>query len=480
MSSENNIKILTIGYDYRLIQAIFPNVENNSKINFAHFLYTKDYFYLKNHKLSFELYQAGNKKNKDVNDKKLDFLKKIEKDSHITINRIIMSDRVLRRRKNSDAYLYLANLADQLYKAIKNSSPMFCLGSWDGAIQGIGMLVAKHLNIPFIITKFSVIPHKFMTFCTYPNNYDELCFTKNNFEETYKIAKEARKNWILDLKSVPAYVSTRSILDVLKKIPIHLKELFNRKIQNLKYGKNEFIYYNFSELLSIYFRKKTNILFLNKKKFISDVPDYNYVFYGLHMQPESTIDVMAPFYSNQLDLIKNLSRSLPIDYKLLIKIHISDADNYSNRELNQFLNIPNVALVSPFVGSKEFIVNSCMLASIQGTIGLEGALLGKPVIMFGNSSFLKFSTVVKSNNIEELPSLVLKQLSIKKPNEKQILQDFTNLLINYLPSCDDDWSITLKNGFSDQEKINWINMYNQLTNYVQKLNLDRSKKNTLI
>lgn len=467
MPTNKNSKILTVGWDHRIIKEIFPVVENKGNHTFSHFLYSQDFNFLKNHKSNFELYEAGSNQNKISSSKKLEFLAKIEENSNVTINTIILSDRVLKLRKTSKAYMYLSNLADELYKAIKTTSPLYILGSWDGAIQGIGMLVARYLNIPFIIPKFSVIPHKYMTFCTYPNNYDELKFTANDYDETYKLAKESRDNWIEGLVEVPAYVSAKTTLDIFKRIPVHIKEVYMKKLANIKYGRNDFIYFSFYDLLNQYIRKKLNIFSLNKNMFITKVPDYKYVFYGLHMQPESTVDVMAPFYSNQLELIKNISRSVPVDLKILVKIHVSDADNYSKKELEEYLNIPNVILVSPFVSSKEFIVNSKLLFSIQGTIGLEGGLIGKPVIMFGNSSYLKFSTIEKSNKIEDLPFLVSKQLNREKPSEKQILKDYTNLLINYLPSCDDDWSITLKKGFSNQEKQNWINMFNQITDYIE-------------
>lgn len=468
MNLDSN-RVVTIGWDCRIIKEIFTDIEKKTNLKFSHFVYSKDYNLLKDNNFS-EIYEAPFKIKKTISYDSLKFLKELEAGTNITINNIINSDRVLKHRKFSQAKIYVSDLSEKIYDVFKLLKPLYVLGSWDGAIQGVGMLVARKLNIPFVTTKFSVIPAKHMTFCTYPNNNDELPFTLNNYEEVYEKAVKSRNNWINGFVDVPAYVSSKTIFDVLKKTPIHLIEVVNRFKNNYKYGKNNFVYYEFFEYVNIFLRKKKNIFLMNKSLFIDQVPKENYIFYGLHMQPESTIDVMAPFYSNQIEIVRHISRAAPIDHKILIKIHISDSDNYSNKELKKFLDIPNVFLVSPFVGSKEFIVNAKLLISIQGTIALEGSLLGKPVIVFGDSAYLKFDSVKKIKSIEDLPLLVEKQLKKKKNSDEQILSDYTRLLMNYLPSCDDDWRITLQAGLSLEEKKNFIALFKQLTLFIRNGN----------
>ena len=41
-----------------------------------------------------------------------------------------------------------------------------------------------------------------------------------------------------------------------------------------------------------------------------------FVYFPLQLEPERTLFIPAPFYSNQLDVISNIARSLPIDFKL--------------------------------------------------------------------------------------------------------------------------------------------------------------------
>ena len=468
MKEKSSNKILTIGWDHKLIQEIFPKVQKNADLNFAHFLFPKDYYFLKNHKINdFELCKVDINKNLKykINFK---FLKELEEGSNITFNNIILSDRVLREKKTDEAYWYISNLAEQMHDYVSRLSPLYLIGSWDAVIQGVGMLVAKKLDIPFVVLKYSVIPRNHLSICTYPNNYDEIPFTSNTYDNTYLKAKKARDNWINGFEKVPAYESSKSIFDVIRILPTHINEIINRFNSDLKFGRNSFLNFSFLFLFRQFLRKKANILFMRKSIVITEVPNEKFIFYGLHMQPESSIDVMAPFHSNQLEIVKSISRAAPINYKVLVKIHISDADNYSSKQLKEFLNIPNVILVSPFVGSKEFILSSDLLISIQGTIALEGALLGKPVIVFGNSAYLKFSTVKKVNIIEDLPMLVEKQLGMIKVKDEQILADYTSLMLNYLPSSSDDWPTTLKNKLSSIEVSNYAAIFDQLSKYIKE------------
>ena len=48
-------------------------------------------------------------------------------------------------------------------------------------------------------------------------------------------------------------------------------------------------------------------------------------------------------------------------------------------------SFPGVELVAPLADARSFIESADLVVAIQGTIGLEAALLGKPVIMLGES-----------------------------------------------------------------------------------------------
>ena len=67
------------------------------------------------------------------------------------------------------------------------------------------------------------------------------------------------------------------------------------------------------------------------------------------MEPERTLLIDAPFHTNQLDIIKNLAKSIPINYKLFVKEHPSMAHR-EWRDVSfykEILSLPNVVLIHP-------------------------------------------------------------------------------------------------------------------------------------
>ena len=80
---------------------------------------------------------------------------------------------------------------------------------------------------------------------------------------------------------------------------------------------------------------------------------------------------------------------------------------------------PGVELVRPFVDTRSFIERADLVVAIQGTMGLEAALLGKPVIMLGESPVTKFRNASNIGELEDLPELVRSKLSEPKPTRRQ-------------------------------------------------------------
>lgn len=467
---ENNRKIISIAWGNHFIDTLLTPVENRLGIDFVHLLHYDDFVELSRRSYyKDKIFDIPTEKEVLQSKVDMELLASLEKGGTFTINNLILSDRILRHLKNEESLQYATTLAKLFFNIFSKVKPIYVLGSWDSMIQGIGMLVARKMNIPFYIMKFSVIPAHHLTFCIYPYANMELDFTKQNDGDLLLKAEEVLDFWLNRKIVAPAYVSAKSFTDILRMLPFHLKEMITRFRRALfSKGNNKFLYYSNFKLIRQYFRKKTNILLMDKSLFISEVPSQPFFFYGLHMQPESSIDVMAPFYSDQYMVIESIARSMPVDHLLLVKIHVSDADNYSNSQIKRLLKIPGVRIVSPFVGSRVFIDNASILFSIQGTIGLEGALLGKSVIMFGDSPVLKFSTVSKVNKLEDLPELVNIKLKEKHPNKEVIVKNFASFLRNFLPSCSNDWLTTLKNGLSEKEKENFIVIFDRLNNYVEE------------
>jgi len=195
---------------------------------------------------------------------------------------------------------------------------------------------------------------------------------------------------------------------------------------------------------------------------LSEPPKKPYVFFGLHFQPESSIDVWAPFFSNQMWVIELLARSVPPSYDLLVKIHKSDAAHYSLEELQRMSAFPGVRIVRPFADTRDFIENADLIVAIQGTIGLEAALLRKPVIMLGDSPVKNFPSVSQIGEIRDLPKLIQRKLRESPPSRGDILSAYAADLAPFFPAGHNDW----RKKVASEEIDGYVNLFGELKLYL--------------
>ena len=150
----------------------------------------------------------------------------------------------------------------------------------------------------------------------------------------------------------------------------------------------------------------SNTLFLNKmSKYynllsIAPTQKEKFVFYAMHFEPEASIMVRTPL-GNQISIIKMISDALPKGWKLYVKEHphqfglanetrwyqLKNIFFFRNKEFYQELKkIKNVELIPLSTPSKALIENAECIASINGTVAIEGIKYKKPVMLFGHLS----------------------------------------------------------------------------------------------
>jgi hypothetical protein len=170
-----------------------------------------------------------------------------------------------------------------------------------------------------------------------------------------------------------------------------------------------------------YFRTK----FLDKnalKKFTEN----KIIFFPLHLEPDRATLINSPFYSDQLDVILNVAKSLPIGYTLLVKEHGSQSLLLWRKTsfYKKILSIPNVKLIHPFVDPKNILKKSSLVITIAGTVGLEALFYNKPVLVFADTTYSSIPGVFRLDEISKLPSLIRTALSskINDSGAKEIIQ----------------------------------------------------------
>jgi len=178
------------------------------------------------------------------------------------------------------------------------------------------------------------------------------------------------------------------------------------------------------------FKKKSVLSFVNgnlPKVFDKEIP---FVYYPLNTEPERALSIAAPFYTNQIELITHIAKSLPIGYRLYVKDHpgmnFKGGRGRSISFYKEIMELPNVKLLHPSINPEEILKNCSLVITINGTTGLEAAFYNKPTITFVQTLYTSLPSVYTLKNINELPQTIRTALQTKV-NVKN-LNDFVNFI----------------------------------------------------
>lgn len=280
----------------------------------------------------------------------------------------------------------------------------------------------------------------------------DLKYTCSKYEETFRglddedITESERKfaqEFIvrfLSHKQLPSYESyeTLSSFNRVKRYIKREKEMLPhwlRYISKRKYFK-QFDYE--SEILLKYALRhplsfivgKLNIIFT---KNIFDQPEDNekYFLFPLHLQPEASTSVLATYFSDQVNSVKNAAFSLPFFYKLYVKAHPSAIGEDRKDFYRKLKQTPNVVLISPRENTENIIRKSQGVITLTSTIGMETALAGKPVYVLGNVFYSYHPLCRKVNNFEELKQKIQTDL-IHTPSVSDLGSANIRFITSYL------------------------------------------------
>lgn len=108
-----------------------------------------------------------------------------------------------------------------------------------------------------------------------------------------------------------------------------------------------------------------------------------YVFYPLHISPESSINGTEPFFVDQLRAIDLLLYNLPGDHCLVVKEHPASIGIRPHGFYRALRARPGVVLAHPDFPTARLIEHAALVTTITGTVGLECYLLDKPCLLMG-------------------------------------------------------------------------------------------------
>ena len=161
----------------------------------------------------------------------------------------------------------------------------------------------------------------------------------------------------------------------------------------------------------------------SRKKFLDslteNIPSKPFVYYPLAVDMERNLLINAPFYTNQIEIIRHIAKSLPINYTLVVKENPAQVsrDWRSLSDYKEIMEIPNVLLINPNVSYDELLKKSSLVVLIGGTTGFEAAFYGKSSITFSDMIYSLLPSAFRVKNLEELPDLIQSALMYKPESD---------------------------------------------------------------
>ncbi len=158
-----------------------------------------------------------------------------------------------------------------------------------------------------------------------------------------------------------------------------------------------------------------------------------FVYLPLQFQPEESIDVAAPFSSNQIETARQIAMSLPGDHTLVVKEHPGMIGLRPPSYLEKIARTPNIKLVDHRIPNQEILERVDLVVSPNSTTIAEAAFFSKPAIQLGNlGTTLKFPNVSRHTDMQTLSKKIKEMLATNLKTE-----EYERKLENYVAAVYD-------------------------------------------
>lgn len=334
---------------------------------------------------------------------------KSEELADLTINQALMMDSFIRYKNKPDiieyAYLYYRNIKNYL----KEKQITHFFAEPTNANEIISYILCQELGIKFMVPRPTRYPENRLFFMD--SYHDYRFYPRPEKTKTIVSGNELIKRFEQTLPT-PGYSvkhSKRRIIDYRKISKSIKNRLTHKKVLN----QNNLTHHDITGRIKLQLNGVVNTFcmkYLPKYEKLEDLKG-RLAYFPMHVQPESSIDVMGSYFSDQLKLIKDIRRALPVDTTLLIKEHPNFLDMSNYNFFKKVKLIPGIKLVRYDVSTFDVLRRSDIVFTVSGTTAYQAGLLGIPAITFCPMFFEGLSSVHSCTNIIALRPLVYELLS---------------------------------------------------------------------
>lgn len=132
------------------------------------------------------------------------------------------------------------------------------------------------------------------------------------------------------------------------------------------------------------------------------------VFYALHYQPEQSTLAQGIWHVNQVALVENLSKSLPLGHTLVVKEHPWGRGNRPSWQYKHMAGFHNVMFCD--APAKEIIQRVDAVVAVSGTVAMEALAFDKPTVVLGRNFFEFSDLFYRVRDIQDLPDTLARIL----------------------------------------------------------------------
>lgn len=140
---------------------------------------------------------------------------------------------------------------------------------------------------------------------------------------------------------------------------------------------------------------------------IYDAPPQEYsgenVVYPLQYEPEASLLYFAPHHVNQVTFVETILRALPHGKVLWVKEHPNQFGALNEKSWCSLKRrFDNLRFVHGRENGRELIKRSALVVTISSTMGLDGLLLGRRVLVGGEVFYSRFTGAIRIESYLEL------------------------------------------------------------------------------
>lgn len=343
-----------------------------------------------------------------------DYLAKKEEEYKIpSLSLALYADRYLIKTKEKFWKRHLAWIISFLENVLENGKIEFIIGEISNASDYLGYYIAKSKDIPYVYFEHARIPNH-MSFVDIhgrriglEKKFNELKNRDFTLEEKGKVDNYLKEYM---MNSDPGYMKYMSFMSVKKLFAMKSDESLTFRIKNWvsTYKEDKKYSPHISPSLKPKLEEKICKFTFPFKRLVyrhyffpMSREKEKYLLFPLHFQPEAATMTFASLYLNQIEFIENLSKVIPVKYKLYVREHPSMFYKRSLRDYKKLSSLPNVRIISPDENMRELLMNCEGIITLTGTAGYEAIIYDKPVFVFGNVFYEIYDFAYKVTSFTE-------------------------------------------------------------------------------